>query len=309
MKLQRPQSVEEIAQLIQGEFKGDGNQLVEGINEIHKVMPGDLVFVDHPKYYEKALNSAATIILIDKEVDVPVGKSIIIHEKPFDAYNWLTKHFCPIEDPKGLIAEESEIDPTAVIYPNAFIGKYVKIGKNSRILAGAVIGDRTIIGDNVIIGPNTTLGHNAFYYKRKPEGYDRMHTCGWVQIEDNVEIGANCTIDAGVSGDTKIGRGTKIDNMVHVGHDTVIGEDCLFASQVGIAGCARIGNRVTFWGQVGCTSDVTIGDGVTVLAQSGISKDLEAGKTYFGSPCAEAKEKFREMAALRALPEIYSKLK
>lgn len=309
MKLQRPQSVEAIAQLIQGEFKGDGNQLVEGINEIHKVTPGDLVFVDHPKYYDKALNSAATIILIDKEVDVPVGKSIIIHEKPFDAFNTLTRHFCPIEDPKALVAEDAEIDPTAVIYPNVYIGKYVKIGKNTRILSGAVIGDRSIIGDNVVIGPNTTLGHNAFYYKRKPEGYDRMHTCGWVQIENDVEIGANCTIDAGVTGDTKIGRGTKIDNMVHIGHDTVIGEDCLFASQVGIAGCARIGNRVTFWGQVGCTSDVTIGDGVTVLAQSGISKDLEAGKTYFGSPCGEAKEKFREMASVRALPELISKLK
>lgn len=309
MKLQHPQSVQDIAQLIDGKYIGDANQLVEGINEIHKVTPGDLVFVDHPKYYDKALNSAATIILIDKEVECPEGKSIIIHEKPFDAYNWLTKHFCPIEDPKAAISEKATIDPSAIVYPNVYIGNYVKIGKNSRIYSGAVIGDRTIIGDNVVIGPNTTLGHNAFYYKRKWEGFDRMHTCGWVQVDDDVEIGANCTIDAGVSGDTKIGKGTKIDNMVHIGHDTVIGEECLFAAQVGLAGCVRIGNKVTLWGQVGCASDVTIGDGVVVLAQSGIGKDLEAGKTYFGSPCGEARDKFREVAALKSLPDLLRKIK
>lgn len=308
MKLDKTYTVKEIAALIDCSFVGNEQHEVTGINEIHKVIPGDLVFVDHPKYYEKALKSAATTILIDKEVDCPEGKALIISSAPFDDYNKLTKHFCPVTEQKEMISKEAQIDPTAIIYPNVFVGHYVKIGKNTRILPGAVIMDRTIIGDNVIIGPNTTIGHNAFYYKRKPEGYDRMHTCGWVKIDDNVEIGANCTIDAGVSGNTEIGAGTKIDNTVHIGHDTVLGKSCLLAANVGIAGCVTLEDRVILWGQVGCASDVVIGEGAIVLAQSGIGKSLEPGKTYFGSPCGEVKTKFREIAALKRLPELLERL-
>lgn len=304
MKLDRKYSVKEIADLINCSFVGDSNHIVSGINEIHKVVAGDLVFVDHPKYYEKALKSAATTILIDKEVECPEGKALIISTAPFDDFNKLTIHFCPPTTQDEMISPNAQIDETAIIYPNVYIGHYVKIGKNTKILPGAVILDRTIIGDDVIIGPNTTIGHNAFYYKRKPEGFTRMHTCGWVKINDRVEIGANCTIDAGVSANTEIGEGTKIDNMVHIGHDTVLGKNCLLAANVGLAGCVTLEDRVTLWGQVGCASDVTLGEGVTVLAQSGIAKSLEAGKTYFGSPCGEVKTKFREIAALKRLPEL-----
>lgn len=308
MRLNRTYTVKEIAELINCAFVGDENHPVTGINEIHKVTHGDLVFVDHPKYYDKALKSAATTILIDKEVECPEGKALIISAAPFDYYNQLTKHFCPVIEQREAIGINTIIDPSAVIYPNVFIGNNVHIGKNSRILPGAVIMDRTIIGDHVIIGPNTTIGHNAFYYKRKPEGYDRMHTCGWVEIHDYVEIGANCTIDAGVSGNTEIGAGTKIDNIVHIGHDTVIGKNCLLAANVGLAGCVTIEDRVILWGQVGCASDIVIGEGAIVLAQSGIAKSLEGGKTYFGSPCGEVKSKFRELAALRRLPELLERM-
>jgi UDP-3-O-[3-hydroxymyristoyl] glucosamine N-acyltransferase len=126
-----------------------------------------------------------------------------------------------------------------------------------------VICDHTIIKDNVTVGPNSVIGHYAFYYKKKPDGFNRMHTCGRTILEDNVEIGALSTIDRGVTGDTIIGKGTKIDNQVHVGHDTVIGENCLFAANVGIAGCVVIKNNVTLWGQVGVVSDVTIHNNVT----------------------------------------------
>lgn len=308
MKLERTHTVKEIADLIGCQFVGDEKHEVKGINEIHKVSSGDLVFVDHPKYYEKALKSAATTILIDKEVDCPEGKALIISSAPFDDYNKLTTHFCPIIEQKEKIGINTVIDSSAVIYPNVFIGNNVKIGKNTRILPGTVVMDRTIIGENVIIGPNTTIGHNAFYYKRKPEGYERMHSCGWVHIHDYVEIGANCTIDVGVSGNTEIGEGTKIDNIVHIGHDTVIGKHCLFAANVGIAGCVTIEDKVTMWGQVGCASDVVIGEGATVLAQSGIGKSLEPGKVYFGSPCGEVKTKFREIAAIKRLPELLERL-
>lgn len=308
MKIEGAYTVKQIADIIGCQFVGDENHLVTGINEIHKVIIGDLVFVDHPKYYDKALKSAATTILIDKEVDCPKGKALIISSAPFDDFNKLTRHFCPLIEQNEMIGRNTKIDPSAVIYPNVFIGNNVIIGKNSRIMPGAVILDRTIIGDNVLIGPNTTLGHNAFYYKRKPEGYDRMHSCGYVHIKDGVEIGANCTIDAGVTGNTEIGEGTKIDNMVHIGHDTVVGKHCLMAANVGVAGCVTIEDKVILWGQVGCASDVVLGEGAIVLAQSGIAKSLEPGKTYFGSPCGEVKVKFRELAAMKRLPELLEKL-
>jgi UDP-3-O-[3-hydroxymyristoyl] glucosamine N-acyltransferase len=309
MKLQKPYTLEEIATIINGKIVGDPTHLVTGINEIHMVVSGDLVFVDHPKYYEKALKSAATTILIDQEVECPKGKALIISATPFDDFNRLTRHFSPFAPQKEPIGIDSEIEESAIIYPNVFIGNQVKIGKNVIIYPGASIMNGTIIEDNVIIGPNSVIGHAAFYYKKKPTGYDRMHTCGGVLLKKNVEIGASCTIDAGVTGMTTIGIGSKLDNQVHIGHDTVLGENCLLAANVGLAGCVRVENNVTLWGQVGCASDITIGEGAVVLAQSGIAKSLEGGKTYFGSPCSEVKEKFREMAALRQLPKLLEKLK
>ena len=306
MKLDRTYTLKEISEIVQCTYVGNDNHQITGINEIHMVESGDIVFVDHPKYYDKALKSAATSIIINKEVECPTGKALILSEKPFDVFNQLTTHFRPLQSPHT--QENQFIHPSAEIYPNVFIGNNVKIGKNTRIYPGVCIMDNTTIGDDVIIGANTVIGHFAFYYKKKEDGYDRLHTCGGVEIESNVEIGALCTIDAGVTGITRIGKGTKLDDQVHVGHDTVIGKDCLMASGVGIAGCVKIENNVILWGQVGCASDVVIGEGAVVYAQSGISKDLEAGNTYFGSPCTEAKEKFKEMAAIRQLPDLLKKL-
>ncbi|MDF3029175.1 MAG: UDP-3-O-(3-hydroxymyristoyl) glucosamine N-acyltransferase, non-repeat region [Fluviicola sp.] len=307
MKIGSIHTIGAIAQFLGREVIGDENLIVTGINEIHRVEPGDLVFVDHPKYYDKAVNSAASFILIDKEVTVPEGKALIISPVPFDDYNKLTKKFAPYRPQMSMTGENCEIADSAHLSPNCFIGHDVIIGENVTIHPGAYIGDGTVIEENVIIGPNAVIGHYAFYYKKKPQGYDRMHSCGFVYIEKNAEIGAGSTIDAGVSAITRIGEGTKIDNLVQIGHDTVIGKNCLFASQVGIAGCCTIGDNVTLWGQVGCASGITIGDGVVVLAQSGIGKSLEAGKVYFGSPCDEAKTKMRELIALKNLSESKNK--
>ncbi|MBL4862406.1 MAG: UDP-3-O-(3-hydroxymyristoyl)glucosamine N-acyltransferase [Crocinitomicaceae bacterium] len=308
MKLKKGHSVKQIAELIGCNFIGDENHQVTGINEIHKVEGGDLVFVDHPKYYDKALNSAATTILIDKEVECPEGKVLIISEHPFDDFNKLTRYFSPYVPQSKNVGEQCEIDSTATIYPNVFIGHRVKIGKNVMIYPGAVIGNDSILDENVVVGPNSVIGHYAFYYKKKTTGFVRMHTCGGVHLMKNVEIGGLCTIDAGVSGMTVIGEGTKVDNQVHVGHDTVIGQDCLMAANVGLSGCVTIEDKVTLWGQVGCASDIVVGEGAIVLAQSGISKSLPGGKTYFGSPCGEVRVKYREMAAMRKLPQIIENL-
>jgi UDP-3-O-[3-hydroxymyristoyl] glucosamine N-acyltransferase len=301
LNFSRTQTLEEIAQIINCEFIGDASFAIKGINEIHVVEKGDIVFVDHPKYYDKALNSAATTILINKRVDCPEGKALLISDDPFRDFNKITKHFNPFIASKVSISESAIIGEGTVIQPNVFVGNNVKIGKNCVIHPNVTIYDATIIGNNVTIHANTVLGADAFYYKKRPEGYDKLISGGRVVLEDNVDLGASCTIDRGVSGDTTIKKGTKIDNQVHVGHDTVIGEKCLIASQTGIAGCVIIEDEVTIWGQVGTNSGITIGKGAIILGQTGVTKSVPGGKSYFGTPIAESREKLKEMAGIKQI--------
>ncbi|WP_269235792.1 UDP-3-O-(3-hydroxymyristoyl)glucosamine N-acyltransferase [Flavobacterium flavigenum] len=309
MKFPKVHSLLEIANLLNCEFIGDQNFPVAGMNEIHVVEAGDIVFVDHPKYYDKALQSAATIVLINKKVDCPEGKALLISDDPFRDFNILTKHFRPFQFSNVAIASSARIGEGTVIQPNSFVGNHVTIGKNCLIHSNVSIYDHTVIGDNVIIHAGTILGADAFYYKKRPEGFDQLISGGRVVIEDNVGIGALCTIDKGVSGDTTIGEGTKIDNQVHVGHDSVIGKKCLIASQTGIAGCVIIEDEVTLWGQVGTTSGITIGAKAVVMGQTGVTKSIEGGKSYFGTPIEESREKLKQLANIKKIPEILSKLK
>ena len=309
MKFLRTHSLKEIATIIGCKYIGDDQFPVDGMNEIHVVSTGDIVFVDHPKYYEKALQSAATIILINKEVDCPVGKALLISDDPFRDFNTLTKHFRPFVSSDSSISTTAFIGENTIIQPNCFIGHNVSIGKNCLLHANVIVYDNTVIGDNAVIHSGTILGADAFYYKKRPEGYDQLLSCGRVVIEDNVGIGALCTIDKGVTGDTTIGEGTKLDNQVHVGHDTIIGKKCLIAAQTGIAGCVIIEDEVTMWGQVGTTSGITIGSKAIVLGQTGVSKSIEGGKTYSGTPIDEAREKMKQFANLKKIPEILNKLK
>nr|WP_315164255.1 UDP-3-O-(3-hydroxymyristoyl)glucosamine N-acyltransferase [uncultured Flavobacterium sp.] len=309
MKFSKTQTLKEIATIINCEYVGNENFPVSGMNEIHVVESGDIVFVDHPKYYEKALNSAATIVLINKKVDCPEGKALLISDDPFRDFNTLTKHFRPFQFSNVSIASSAKIGENTIIQPNTFIGNHVSIGKNCLIHSNVSIYDHTIIGDNVIIHAGTVLGADAFYYKKRAEGFDQLISGGRVVIEDNVGIGALCTIDKGVSGDTTIGAGTKIDNQVHVGHDTVIGKKCLIASQTGIAGCVIIEDEVTLWGQVGTTSGITIGAKAVILGQTGVTKSVEGGKSYFGTPIEESREKLKQLANIKKIPEILNKLK
>ena len=309
MKFQKVYSLEEIANIINCEYVGDPNFTVSGMNEIHVVESGDIVFVDHPKYYDKALNSAATIVLINKKVDCPEGKALLISDDPFRDFNKLTNHFKPFQFSSVSIATSASIGQGTVIQPNTFIGNHVVIGKNCLIHSNVSIYDYTVIGDNVMIHAGTILGADAFYYKKRAEGYDQLLSGGRVVIKDHVGIGALCTIDKGVTGDTTIGEGTKIDNQVHVGHDTVIGKNCLIASQTGIAGCVIIEDDVTIWGQVGTTSGITIGAKAVILGQTGVTKSVEGGKSYFGTPIEESREKLKQLANIKKIPEILNKLK
>ncbi len=308
MKLNSPQTLSQIAALIHCKYDGPDDFLVTGINEIHKVEAGDLVFVDHPKYYEKALNCAATIVLINQQVERPEGKALIFSDDPCRDYNFLTRHFSPWKMPESNRGVDLRIGDDCQIHPSVIMSEHITIGDRCIIHPGVVLYDSVHIGNDCIIHANAVIGSDAFYYKSRPAGRDKMHSCGSVEIGDRVEIGAACTIDRGVSGDTRIGDGTKMDNQVHVGHDTVIGKNCLFAAQVGIAGCVVIEDNVILWGQVGVPSDLLLRKGSVVLGQSGVFKDTEEGKSYFGSPAEEARVKWRELAIIKKLPDLVKKL-
>ncbi|NDV42858.1 UDP-3-O-(3-hydroxymyristoyl)glucosamine N-acyltransferase [Flagellimonas sediminis] len=309
MKFPKVHTLKEIAELIGSTFVGEETFPVYGLNEIHVVEAGDIVFVDHPKYYDKALQSKATIVLINKEVECPEGKALLISDDPFRDFNKLTRHFNPFVSAKSAISSTAEIGEGTIIQPGTFVGNHVRIGKNCVIHPNVTIYDGCIIGDNVTIHANTVLGADAFYYKNRPTGFDKLVSGGTVIIENNVDIGASCTIDRGVTAATTIKEGSKLDNQIQVGHDTIIGKKCLIASHTGIAGCVIIEDEVTLWGQVGITSGITIGKKAIVLAQSGISKSLEGGKTYFGSPAEESREKLKQMASVKQIPVILQKLK
>lgn len=311
MKFPSPVSIKWLAEFTNATVVGNEEGMATGINEIHKVTPGDLVFVDHPKYYDKCIQSDASFIIINKVVDVPLGKALLVVDEPFETYCKIVNHFRPFEPSNKMISDSAEIGEGTFVYPSVFIGNHVKIGKNCIIYPNVTILDHCIIGNNVIIQPGTVIGSSAFYYntkKNRPVWYKKMPDCGNVIIEDDVEIGANCTIDRGVSSDTIIGKGTKMDNMLHVGHDTVIGENCLFAAQSAIAGATTIGNGVTVWGQCGINKTLTIGDNATLLAMSGVSGDLEGGKIYWGAPAEEASIKKRDLVWMKRIPQLWEKV-
>jgi UDP-3-O-[3-hydroxymyristoyl] glucosamine N-acyltransferase len=303
-----PIPVREIARLTGARILGASDIDATGINEIHKVQTGDITFVDNEKYYHKSLNSAATIILIDKEVDCPPGKALLICKQPFIAYEHIVRMHRPYTPLTSGIDSASWIHPSATIEPGVVIGRHVRIGAGSHIEAQVTIRDYCQIGERVIIQSGSVIGSDAFYFKKDQGRYQKWTSCGRVIIHDDVYIGACCTIQRGVSGDTVIGRGTKLDCQVHIAHGVVIGEDCLIAAQTGIAGKTVIGNRCVLYGQVGVVQNLVLGDGVIVYAQSGVGKNLESG-VYHGSPAIEARQKLKEIALLKRLPEMFHALR
>lgn len=299
MRFQTTQTLKNIAELIDAKYIGDADFPVLGSNEIHMVKPGEIVFVNHPKYYDKALNSPATIILIDKEVECPEGKALLISDDPFRDFNKINTHFTRIYNFTEEL-HDVEIGEGTKIHSSAVIGNNVKIGKNTLIFPNVVIGDRTVIGDNVIIQSGTVLGGDAFYYRKLNGNFDRLISVGNVVVENNVEIGNLCTIDRGVTDSTIIGAGSVLDNQIQIGHDTVIGKKCLIASQVGIAGCCVIGDEVTLWGQVGIASGNKIEKGSVLLGKTGVNRDLPTG-TYIGMFAEDYKTYLKKEVKLRNL--------
>jgi len=308
MKFEKSIKLRDLATHLGCEFDGDPELEVTGINEIHVVEKGDITFVDHPKYYDMALKCAASVVIIDKKVDKPSDKNLIFSDDPFTKFKQIITERMSFTPATKSESSTAKIGKGTVVQPGVFIGENVTIGENCLLHANTVIYQDTIIGNNVIIHSNTTIGADAFYLKRRTEAYEKFPSCGRVIIHDDVEIGAGCTIDKGITNDTVIGEGTKLDNQVHVGHDTVIGKHCIVAAQVGISGIVKIEDFALIWGQAGIDRNLTIGKGAIVLAQSGVGKSLEDGKKYFGTPAGEAHEKMKEIFIIKRVQEILDRL-
>lgn len=310
MKFPTPIPIQRIAEKYQCEIIGDASLLANGINEIHKVEAGDITFVDVEKYFERSLQSAASIIILNKRTDCPEGKVLLLCDEPFKVYDSIVKAYRAITPMSKMISDSAMIHDSAIIEPNVVIGHHVRIGKHSYIHANVTIQDYTIIGDHVEIDSGTVIGSSAFYFKKHPDKtFEKWRSGGRVVIEDHVHVAANCTINKGVSGDTIIGEGTKIDCLVHVGHGVEIGKRCLIAAQVGISGKAIIEDEVTIYGQAGIAQGIRIGKQAIIGGQCGVTKSVEGGKFYLGKPVAEFRQNYKELAALRALPNFMKEVR
>jgi len=309
MKFTSQLSVNQIIEIVNMEVsvKGNLNNLISGINEIFSVESGDISFVDHPKYYDKILNSKASVIIINKDVEAPEGKTLLICDDPLQCFLNIVQHFVKFTPQNSAIHPSAVIGEGTVIQPNVFIGEKVTVGKNCIIHANVSIYSETEIGDNVIIHSNSTIGGDACYFQKRETGWLKITSCGKTVIEDDVEVGCNCCIDKGVSGITFIGKGTKFDNQVQVGHDAHIGAYCFLGAQSGISGCTFIDDHCSVWAKSGVNKGLYVAKNTTLLAMSAIDKSVhEEGTVLFGIPAEEARKKWKEMVYVKKLPELVS---
>jgi len=323
----------EISELVGGELVGNKEVVITGVAPIGQAGPGDLTFVANPRYRPLLKTTGASAAIVDKETNWP-SLALIRHSNPYYAFLLALQHFHPAERPVASgIHPQSSIAPDAVlgkdvgIGPFAVIDSKVQIGDNTLIGAGSYIGpgceigsdcliypnvtirEKVRIGNRVIIHSGTVVGADGFGYAKDKGVYHKIPQVGIAVIEDDVEIGANVTIDRGTMGETCIGRGTKIDNLVQIAHNVKIGENSIIVSQVGISGSTEVGKNVTIAGQVGVVGHIHIGDGAVIAAQSGVHKDVQPGQILLGSPARDMQKSKKIEAILSNLPEYIEKLK
>jgi UDP-3-O-[3-hydroxymyristoyl] glucosamine N-acyltransferase len=306
----RPYTAGELAAKLGLTLLGNPQLLVRGLNDTHIVQEGEICFSDHPKYLSKALRSPASAIIVKEGMAVGVcDKSILVSPDPFDSFINLIDITRSEAEERGFLGHPPQVHPTAQIGNNVILGKDVVIGEGTVVHPGVIIYDNCHIGKYCVIHSGTVIGADAFYFRKKgEEGFDKFISCGRVIVGDYVEIGALCTVDRGVTGDTVLGDHTKLDDHVHIGHDVRVGKRVLMAAQCGIAGFCIIEDDVILWGQVGVTKEVRIGAGAQVLARSGVMNNLQPGRRYLGNPAVEALAKHKEIILRSRLQEVFRKL-
>jgi len=325
-------SLIEIAELVQGELEGEDVNNIHGVAKIEDAGIGEITFISNPRYEKFIETTRASAILVGK--DFPrVTKPIIRTQDPYFSFLKVLRIFHPPEDilkegihPSAIIDKTAQIGANVRIGAGAVIDQNCKIGNNVSIYPGVVvmpqvvIGNKTTIhanvvlrekvqiGNNVIVHSGTVIGSDGFGFAREGQQYHKIPQVGTVIVEDDVEIGANCTIDRATLGATIIREGVKLDNLIQVAHNVEIGENTVVAAQAGISGSTKIGKNVMVGGQVGFVGHIEIGDNTTIGAQSGVSKSLPSNSVYFGYPARPIMQAKREEAALRKLPELLKKI-
>lgn len=317
----------QIAELIGGIVIGDGSVALTGFAPAGSAKSGDLTFAENDLYFARAEQSAASAVLVDAQFQSS-RKSLIQVQNARIGFAKAMALFFPEPKHDPGVHPSAIVSPSAQIHPSAYIGPLSYVGNNARIQARVVlegqnyVGDECQLGEESFIYPNVTLyprtqigqrvrihagtvvGSDGFGYVMDGGSHRKVPQVGNVIIHDDVEIGANVTIDRGALGPTTIGRGTKIDNLVQIAHNVTIGEHSLVVAQAGIAGSTRLGNYVTLAGQVGLAGHIKIGNRVTVAAQSGVMHDIPDGQKWFGSPAAPDRQMKRQVLALQQLPEL-----
>jgi len=324
-------TVSEIAKQLQGEVVGDGNAVLNSFAPAARAQPGDLTFAENEEFFARAENSAATAIIADQRFGSARKILILVPNARIAFAKALALFFPEPAKPAGIhplsvVAASASVDPSAHIGPHCTVGERVKIGARCVLQAGNFIGDDSTLADDVNLFPNVTvyprteigkrvrihagtvIGSDGYGYVLDGGFHRKVPQIGSVIIGDDVEIGANVTIDRGALGPTIIGKGTKIDNLVQIAHNVEIGEHCIVIAQVGIAGSTKLGNYVVLAGQVGIGGHLKIGNQATVGAQAGVMTDIPDKATWLGAPAQPDKDFKRQVIALRRLPDLLKRI-
>jgi UDP-3-O-[3-hydroxymyristoyl] glucosamine N-acyltransferase len=329
-----PRTLKEIARLVAGDIVGDAEAVITGVAGIEDAHEGDITFLANPKYLPFLSRTHATAVIIGRDVAAEGVKSFICVDNPSLAFTQIVSFILPheIRHPAGIhasaavakgaglgknvgigacavIEEGARIGDNTVIYPNCSIGRNAEIGSNTIVYSNVSIRENIHIGSNCIIHCGAVIGSDGFGFVTVDGVHHKIPQVGTVIIEDDVEIGANCTIDRARFDKTVIGRGTKLDNLVHIAHNVIIGRNCLIVAQVGVSGSTAIGNNVILAGQVGVVGHVTIGDNSVVMAKSGISKDVPENSVLWGVPAKPVNEEKKLLVYVNGLPKMHQTLK
>jgi UDP-3-O-[3-hydroxymyristoyl] glucosamine N-acyltransferase len=322
----------ELAAFLEGELQGPADLIIEGIAPIDQATPREITFITQKRFTRLADQSRAAAFIVARE-HAGLARPLIIVAHPYLAYARVAALFAPpvrrwpgVSD-LACLGPDVALGEGVSLAPLVFIGAGVRLGDRVTVMPGCVISDEVVIGADTLIYPNVTIrerctvgerciihsgaviGSDGFGFVPQAEGHVKIPQLGTVVIADDVEIGANCTIDRGALGATRVGRGVKIDNLVHLAHNVEVGEHSFLVAQVGVSGSTKLGKRVTLAGQVGLTGHIELGDGVQVGAQSGVNHSIPAGQTVSGSPARPQREWLRIMGHLPKLPELYQRLK
>ncbi len=324
----------QIAAFINGKIIGDENTTITGVSPIEGGEPNHLSFVAQERFAEHIYNTECSVLIVSEKLltkdSYPV--TIIAVEDAYLSFQVLMNLYNDMQGRKtGIeqgavfhetsvvgedvyvgaftcVSEKVKIGDGSQIYPHVYIGKNVKIGKNCILYSGVRVYDYCVIGDNCVVHSNTVIGSDGFGFQPTKEGYQKIPQLGNVVLEDNVEIGSNCSIDRGTIGSTVIGKGTKIDNLIQIAHNVKIGENNVIAAQAGIAGSTVIGDWNQIGGQVGIVGHINIGNQVKIQAQSGVNSNTKDGEILYGSPAINAGEYRRNYVHFRNLTNIVKQI-